>query len=347
MRLQYSDTESIRSGERADWKRCQKRWYWAWRKGLVLRAAQFGALELGTWVHAAMAAWYGTGYQRADASLQELFSLEASENLAAATKMGAPEHVTEKGYELMSLGEAMMRAYQAKYRSDHALRILGVEVPLEFTFTNPANGTLIIHKFKPDAVFADRENDAWLLENKTAASIRTGHLVLDDQARPYGAMAERSLRKLGIIKPKQRFKGILYNFLRKALPDERPVNAEGKSLNKNGSVSKTQPAALFLRKPITLTAKQKILTLHRVNRESIAITELSQKLRSGEVHPSTLHKTPHRSCEKFCPFFNMCVVEEEGGNIDSMESTLYIRRDPYVYEEENPTADEHSGFEMV
>src|SRR5262249_32943090 len=54
----------IRSHERIDYKRCTKKWYWKWRKGLVPKAAQFGALELGTWMHDALAQWYGPGLQR-------------------------------------------------------------------------------------------------------------------------------------------------------------------------------------------------------------------------------------------------------------------------------------------
>ena len=45
----------IRSGERMCFKRCQKKWYWEWRRGLVPRNKTFGALDLGTWMHIALA----------------------------------------------------------------------------------------------------------------------------------------------------------------------------------------------------------------------------------------------------------------------------------------------------
>ena len=111
------------------------------------------------------------------------------------------------------------------------------------------------------------------MEHKTAKQVQLEHLVIDDQARPYGAMTESLLRKLGLIKRSQQFRGILYNILRKALTDERPQNTQGKYLNQDGSVSKRQPSPLFIRHPVTMTKKAKIITLQRVRDETLEITQ--------------------------------------------------------------------------
>lgn len=348
--MNRANLPSVRSGERADFKRCKKKWYWAWRRGLVQRAHRFGALELGTWVHAALADWYSNQHAgRNRSTLRELFWSHAQYAVNAAQQAGAPEHVVDKAIELQRLGEAMMEAYQTQYQFDDRkrIRILAVEIPLTFTIPDPDTGELLaIHKFKPDAVFADEHDDVWLMEHKTAASIRTEHLTIDDQARPYGAMSERALTKMGILREGQTFKGILYNFMRKALPDERPQNEKGERLNKNGTVSKSQPPPLFLRKAITLTRKQKVLTLKRVQAEVLEMTFLTQKLRDGSYDQRWLTKTPHKSCPKTCDFFKMCEAEENGTDIKPMERMMFFRRNPYLYEEENPTADEAVGFEM-
>jgi hypothetical protein len=342
-----SDLPAIRSGERADYKRCKKKWFWAWRMGLVPRAARFGALELGTWVHAALADWYQLGYRRNQMPLKDLFNAYASVAIGTAREIGAPDHVLEKADELAKLGEAMTAAYQQNYGKDPVIHVLGAEIPLEFTIPDESGVVAAIHKFKPDLIFSDSNHDVWLMEHKTAASIRTEHLVLDDQARPYGAMAERALRKLGIIKERHTFRGILYNFLRKALPDERDRNAEGLYLNKsNGTVSKNQPPPLFVRKPITMTVRQKVITLHRVRAETLEITREALRLRQHVKEAEFLQKTPHKSCPTTCQFFAMCVAEEEGTNIRSMIEMQYFRRNPYLYAEENPTADEPVGFEV-
>lgn len=337
----------VRSHERITYKRCKKKWYWSWRRGLVLKAATFGALQLGTWVHAALAVWYGPGLKR-NGDLAEHFSIIADASYEIARRNKAPEYVLEKAEQLIALGIAMLEAYQKHYGRDDGVRMLATEIPLEFTFAQELIGgkwrPIAVHKLKPDGVFLDPNDDVWLLETKTAATVRTEHLTLDDQARPYGAMSERALRKLGVIKNGQAFKGIMYNFLRKGLPDERQTNAQGKYLNKNGSISKKQPPPLFVRHPVTMTRAAKVKTLQRIQAETIEITELTKDLRSGKVNPDSLQKTPHTSCARTCDFFAMCVVEEEGGNARFMEQRLFIRRDPYVYEEDS--TDDPPGFEF-
>ena len=336
---------AIRRGERADYYRCPKMWYWRWRKGLVAKAKSFGALDLGTWMHLALAHWYLKGFKRRG-DLVELFRTSALLDIRVAESSKAPEYILEKADELLSLGEAMATAYQEHYGTDPKIDVITAEIPLEFNITEsfPPYELIAIHKLKPDLVFRDIRGGIWLMEHKTAASIRTEHLPIDNQARPYGAMAERALRKLGLINKREEFKGILYNYLRKGLPDLREKDSKGHSLNKDGSVSKRQSPPLFLRKPITMSTKAKIITLGRMRNDAILLTMVAQSIRDKKIDPIDIPKVPHHSCPKICPFFAMCVAEEEGTDIRDMERMLYVRRDPYLYEEES--TDERAGFEM-
>lgn len=335
---------TIRRSERADYYRCPKMWYWAWRRGLIPKAKQFGALDLGNWLHLALADWYGEGYKR-NGDLATALTAFATEAITTAHLDGAPEHVLEKAWELLSLGEAMAEAYQAKYGRDPKIDVITAEIPLEFTIPDHRGNILAVHKLKPDLVFRIKNRiGVWLMEHKSAATIRTEHLPIDNQARPYGSMAERALRKLGVIGKKEELKGIIYNYLRKALPDLRPTNEQGRYLNKDGSVSKRQPPPLFKRFPVHMTAKAKIITLGRMQQDAILLTTVTQEIRDGHIDPMDIPKVPHYSCPKICPFFDMCVAEESGVDIRDMERSLFIRRDPYLYEEE--TTDERPGFEM-
>lgn len=338
----------LRSGERVDFKRCVKKWYWRWRMGLVPRQKVFGALELGTWMHAALAAWYGVGKRR-NGKLSRHFNDAAEQSIREAKAQGAPEHVIEKAYELLALGDAVAEAYERFYGKDSGIDVITAEVPLEFVIADPENDEPIAtHKLKPDLVYRDQDKKVWLMEHKTATQIRTGHLVIDDQARPYGVFTERALQNLGIIsRTAGQFWGITYNFLRKALPDlrdTRMVDGRWMYLNKDGTVSKRQPAIQFLRVPVRLTRAAKRRTLFRILGEAVIITEITAALRRKEIDPVDLPKTPHHSCEKFCPFFSICVAEEQGTDIRSMIKHMFIRRDPYIYDEE--TTDEIPTFEM-
>lgn len=336
----------LRSGERVDFKRCPKKWFWRWRMGLVPREKRFGALDLGTWMHSGLAAWYGVGRRR-NGKLSRHVGDAAKRATREARAQGAPEYVLDKAHELAALGEAMADAYQIQYGKDTEINVLSAELPLEFLIADPEDDEPIaVHKLKPDLVYRDREGDVWLMEHKTAGQIRTEHLVIDDQARPYGVFTERALRNIGVmsIRGTDKFAGIMYNFLRKALPDLRDVNAEGKYLNKDGTVSKRQPARQFLRFPVRLTRKAKVRTLRRILGEAVVITELTRVLRNKELDPIDIPKTQHHSCPKFCDYFGMCAAEEEGTDIRDMIKNMFVRRDPYIYDEE--TTDEIPTFEM-
>lgn len=333
----------VRSHERMTFKRCQKKWYWSWRRGLVPRAARFGALELGTWLHAALADWYGSKYAR-DGRLVDHFNYHA--NLAMPhtnTEPQPPEHVLEKAEELAALGESMTIGYEKHYGSDPDVKVIKAELPLQFEIPDESGKVIAVHAFKPDLVYEAPDMGVWLMEHKSATSIRTEHLVIDDQARPYGTFAERALRNAGMLKRGREFKGIMYNYLRKGLSDERSTNELGQALNKNGTVSARQPSPLFVRKPVTLTSKAKLITLRRVQKETITITEITKVLRANPAAAQYLNKTPHVSCPKFCEFFSICTAEEEGTDIRTMENALFVRRNPYTYGE---STDDPAGFEI-
>lgn len=337
----------VTRSERVDFKRCEWKWYQLWRRGLVPKSKTFGALDLGEWLHAALADWYLPGTERTAAPLSHLFLVHAELAISLASASGSPENIIEKAEELAALGENMMQAYQKRYGTDEDVEVIRAEVPLEFSFPDHTGRVAALHKLKPDLVYRDRRNlGVWLMEHKSATSIHTEHLVIDDQARPYGAMAERALRKLGLIAPREELKGIMYNYMRKGLSDERPTNDAGKALNKNGTVSARQPAALFVRKPILMSRPAKRITLNRVRGETIGITTLATMIRAnpGEHWPERLSKTPHHSCPKFCPVFALCEANENGADTTELERGLFDRRDPYTYYGE--TTSEHTSFEM-
>lgn len=340
MTMSASDLPLIRSHERIDFKRCPQKWYWKWRKGLTPKDKVFGPLELGTWMHDALAGWYTSDRT---IPLERYFDDVSNAGLVFVSE-NTPQHVLDAAQEIRMLGLAMAKAYDKRYGTDPDIHTIDAEIPLEFEITD--QGKLVaLHKLKPDLVYTDPTGIyVWLMEHKTAKQIRLEHLVIDDQARPYGAMAELALRKLGLIRRNQIFKGVMYNFLRKALPDEREYDAAGKALNKNGTVSKRQPTPSFIRHPVTLSRASKLITLRRLRTEAYMITLMASHLRDGTIAADTIPYTPHNSCPKTCQFFSMCVAKEQGGDIREMQRTMYVRQNPYTYDEE--TTDIPVSFEM-
>lgn len=332
-----------RAHEGIDYKRCPKKWFWRWRRGLVLKKKSFGALDLGTWVHDTLAWWYSPGGYKRAGDMVDHFWMMVEDILGVATANGAPAHVIDKGWELAALGEAMLKRYQEIYGDDPGVFVIAVEHPLEFEITDSEGKLIAIWKLKPDLIYRDKQQRVWLKEHKTATTIQTEHLVIDDQARPYGVLAERALKKAGLIEPSDRVAGVMYNFLRKALPDERETDAQGRYLNKNGTVSKKQPGAYFLRHPVTMTTQSKKVALRRIQTDVSLVTTLAKSIRAGRIDPDNLPKTPSKSCPRFCDYFAICAAEDQGADIRGMVRDLFVVQDPYEYPE---TADEPMGFEM-
>lgn len=290
--------------------------------------------------------WFYTSPQGLQGTLADWFTIACRDAIAEAHKAKVSAYLIDQAAEISELGLAMAEAYDVRYGLDSDVNVLAAEIPLEFRITDPAGKLVAIHKLKPDLVYRDQHGDVWLMEHKTAASIRTEHLVIDDQARPYVAMAGRALVNAGVIKDPEQFKGVMYNFLRKAVPDSRPMNEKGEYLNKNGSVSKQQPPPYFVRHPVVLTRPAKRRALERLQSEAMLVTGIAQDLRNKTIDPLYLPKTPHASCPRFCQYFAMCVVEEQGGDIREMQRSMYAQVNPYTYDEENPNTDVPISFEM-
>lgn len=337
----------IRSHEIMNFKRCPKMWFWKWRMGLVPKEKSFGALELGAWIHDAFALWYAsTKKRRTMAGLVWCFDHFALTAIKAARGSGTPTHIIEAATELYKLGKAMLTAYAEHYRGDKNWEIIGAEIPLEIEITDQYGQSVGTYRMKLDLVIRDRTTGKiWIIEHKTAKAIRVEHLSIDGQARPYGALAELAMKRAGILKPKETVEGILYNFLRKAMPDVRETNSEGLALNKDGSVSARQPSPLFKRHPVKLTTKAKRVALERIRLDVIEIMGtrfMLHRAKDREQMVSRISKTSHWSCPRFCEFFTMCELEEQGGDIRQLQRGMFTQRDPYQYE----TTDEVFGFEM-
>jgi Zierdtviridae exonuclease len=382
MPLDLSITPIVRGSEITDHKRCPQKWYWRWRQGLFPKARTSDALAFGTWVHAAFAAWYcGPGLLRGPHPA-ETFALLAQDDLRLFKTTDPTEEEVAKYTDLRELGLVLLDLYVQTYGRDESWSIIAPEqtFKLDVPFPEHWSGETrkIMARFAGtfDLPFRDlRTGWIWIGEHKTAGSIRLGHLPLDDQAGRYWAVAYRTLLNQGLIKPTDRIHGIMYNFIRKALPDPRPVDAQGYFVNKPtkphyvaaitahqpdaltgketleklatiaatlgveviGDRSKIQPKPLFLRHPVTRTRPEQKSQLLRVQKD----LEVMEMHRRGEL-PIT--KTTHHSCERFCDFYHMCVIHEASGNWKDIRKLTFNVQDPYA--DHRKSTEDHGSFEF-
>jgi len=367
----------LRTSERATLKRCPQKWYWAWRMGLVPVGSISDALAFGGWVHVALAGWYcGPGLKRGPHPAEtfekvadtELRYVKTSERFSD----GARASIEEKLVPMRELGLVLLNEYVEHYGEDEQWDIIQPEMSGQVDIMDPdyPEQLLVIYGYTYDLVFRDLATGRiWLGEHKTAASISLDHLPLDDQAGSYWAVATPHLREIGALGKRESLAGIMYNFLRKALPDPRPRNADGYCTNKPVKAdyleafraSSMKPAQLEhskISEKATLAHLQAMSELHGVTvygevsklqpkplfvREAVHRTARERETQIRRIANEALladayrtralplTKTSTRNCYWDCQFYDMCLLDEQqSADVAGYRRSMYRVEDPYA-----------------
>jgi hypothetical protein len=243
----------IRNSERGTHDKCDQQWWWSWRDGLRPKETP-KPLWFGSAIHEALAHYYAPGYKRRKDfvdKFREYADMEAEYIRTAVGGLDEDEYVDAR-----TLGETMLTGYVDEYNGDKDWDVIATEqtfevkIPWMLYKRNPRYTPEFIatilngHEFNTDyfilngtfdGVYRHRKTKrVRLMEHKTAASISLTHLPMDNQAGTYWLVAQTVGRSQGWLGPKENITGITYNFLRKGMPDERPKDAHGYSLNKPG-----------------------------------------------------------------------------------------------------------------
>jgi hypothetical protein len=363
----------MRTSERRDMLRCPQRWWWAWRQGLREKGTPAPALWFGIGIHIALAAWYsGPGLKRGPLPVETWLAYCGSE-LAFIKTLDPSDDTVARYVSAQDLGRVMMEGYVDLYGLDeHKLYVMPEQTfSLDIPWTDRqelfdfVDGQVMVRYAGTfDGVWRHADS-GWLMldEHKTAKAITLDHLPMDTQGGSYWAVASRTLEKQGLTKPGERLRGIQYNFMKKALPDERPRDAEGYATNKPckadyvraldgvnewtedrlgkwsveqlthatrlnhipvlGERSKIQPGPLFVREDVLRTRPQRAAMLRRVQDEAVVM----QAYRQGLL---PLTKNTTRDCRWDCRFYEMCHLHESGGNWEDFRDLQFKVEDPYA-----------------
>jgi len=286
------------------------------------KAVQADALWFGIGIHEALAQWYLKGLKRGPHPA-DTFEKWVGEEIGFAKTYFGSEFEDGVWVDAKELGIWMLEEYIDFYGKDSDWEIIAVERPFSVRI-NRGGKVVAVFRSRWDGVLREKSTGRiFLLESKTASQINTAYLENDDQGGSYFAVATSVLRAEGVLKPHEFLTGVIYNFLRKGTPDDRPVNEEGLRLNKDNSVSKKQPAPLFRRELIERTQDEARTELERIADEVLWMNAV----RRGDL---PIIKTPGKDCPR-CPFWDPCLMRSHGSE-EALKVVLrqkYIQINPY------------------
>lgn len=358
----------LRTSERSDWRRCPWLWDKSWNQGLRKRQSPVWAW-FGTAIHAALEEYYPIGTRRGKLiKVLDAFHESVGDQtgrIYAETNGEVGEDFDTEIVDAKALGEAMLRGYIDHYEGDSEWEVIHTEQPFQINVPDASGETLVTYAGTWDSLMRHRfTKEFWLWDHKTRKTFpsegRWGFYNINDQAGSYLWVAPEVLKHLGVFTGKEVIQGLVFNALKKSMPDDRPKNAKGEATNKPlkihyvkaiqefdgetlvgkytlddlkdmaerrmltvlGEVSERQQGDLFHREEVYRSTNERIRQAQRVQAEALIMS----KHRDGSL---PLWKTPTEDCTR-CPMFDMCELDElDPGAASEYARQLYRKTDPY------------------
>jgi len=322
----------LRTSERGSLKRCEFAWDLGFNRKLK-PLSEAPALRFGSLVHKALAAWYIPGVKRGVHPAKAFKKAYDADLVRNNELFGMHLEEEERWVNAEELGIAMLENYVDEYGTDPDYEVLVTEMPFQVIVPHPATGEpWFVYTGVLDGVWRHRhKKEMWIPDHKTTAGIhkKLSYLQMDDQAGAYWSFGLEYLVQNGLLKAHSELNGMLYNFLRKALPDERPskfVKGTRVYLNKDGTVSQRQPSPYFMRLPIFRDEYDRKETVRRAMIEYARI----EKFRAGELEVT---KNSGMFTCPMCAYRDACELHETGNDYESLIAQATQTWDPYAEHE--------------
>lgn len=231
----------IRTSERTQFAGCRQKWYWSYVKRRKPRQTS-AALMFGDLVHRALAEYYipeTRKNRKRGPHPMETFEKLCYEMERNGKTFGVK--ADDKWEDARDLGYVMLRNYIDQWGNDDELLILYPEMPFQYDLFDGDGNYVCTYVGTTDAlIFNLRTKKMGLFEHKTAATINTNHLFLDEQAGAYWCILPLWLRENGILGEDQDLDFMLYNYLRKSVgTEQKHTNAAGQVVNKPSKAALT------------------------------------------------------------------------------------------------------------
>lgn len=337
----------LRTSGRKDFRRCLWLWYQHWVLGWGPKRPPTWSV-FGSAIHRAMEMLYCPGTKRG--SLDHACTVFLEFLNGEIRKIGVDifdeeyerqereAEEKEKSVKLVpahELGPIMLEEYvlwaHRHHQDDSEWEVIHTEQPFQINVPYPkewgrafAGRTMAVYLGTWDSLMYNRRTgEYWLWDWKTCRKFPDPRaLDLDDQRGSYLWVAPEVLRHKGLLRADERIEGIIFQYLKKQLPDERPTNTAGEALNKDGSVSLKQPAPRFFRHASPRNPQQVVTQARRVQKELVHMEQFIDD-------PSQIYKNTTADCPR-CILYDMCDAHESGDDWELLRDELYTQRDPFT-----------------
>lgn len=351
----------IRTSERGDFKSCMFYWYHHWHRGLTSPRVPTWSW-FGTAIHKALEVRYPIGTKRgALPDVLEAFEEACGDEHGRIWEVGG-DLDDEEVHDSMELGKAMLTGYVKHYDQDSRWQVIHTEQPFQIDVRDPRTGRLIaVYCGTWDLFVWDRVDKVYrLVDHKTRKQFKTdwSFYDLNDQGGSYLWVAPQVLQHLGLLGPKDHIDGIVFNMLRKAMPQPTAEDGIRYNLPKKKhyleALRGTAPA-LTGRETITILAEYarqagidvkgdaravqptplfRRYTTHRgleqrVNQGRKVLAEATHMdlVRRGRL---PILKHPTEDCVR-CPLFEFCQLDElDPEEAEGYAASMLVKRDMYA-----------------
>lgn len=363
----------VRTSERTMFLKCRQAWWWSYVEQRKPLDTWSPALIFGDMIHRALAEYYipETRKERRRGPHPAQTFKKIYNAVDAAPRQFSVKVDDEKWVEAEDLGIEMMENYVDEWRDeDKDILILYPEMPFQYNFADNETGEhLCIYVGTTDSLIMRLSTkEIGLFEHKTAGTIDTGHLFIDEQAGTYWDLIPRWLQEEEIFDPKKmpEFKFMLYNYMRKAQKDTRTQNAAGQYLNlptKEDLVAGLQAKKILHKdgKPVEKMTKDNLLILcadvglnpdllgqpsksqppplfhrevvfrgeHEREMTHQRITEHVRDMNACRAGEIPHYKAPSKDC-KFCEWRDLCELHEQGDDWKELRKYTTAKWSPYA-----------------
>lgn len=319
------DARLVSHSEIATFKRCRRKWWLAWYRGLrFARESPTGPRAIGDRIHRALAQWYVADQRQQIDPRTALEVLIKSDTEAVLTKFKDDEALTGMLINMKKdddLERAMISGYVEwleETGADSNYDVLASETYQDVLLPGVVGrgGLRVYIIAKLDAKIRRRTDGALrFMDHKTVADFasKTMLLAIDEQMLWYDLIEILMNTPLG-----ERSGGAVYNMIRRV---KRTIKAK---------------PPFFQRQEI-LHNREQINSFYQQLWGTIRdLLELEGRLDNGASHQQVAYPNPNPNCTWDCDFRLICPLFNDGSRVEGMVESYYVKGDPlsYYYKDE-------------